>query len=192
MIRLQSWQLIGLMFMKNKMRQIVFLLLSAYCSLLTVNAQTPAVEKVEPPSWWTASSVKTVRMMIRGTNLSGARVESTNVSISVSNPKASANGHYLFFDLSIAETAKVGNFPIKITTAKGTVNAPFEIFQPLPRTGNYQGFLPDDVIYFLMPDRFADGDSSNNDPAKSKGLDASNMGRRYHGGDLQCVINNIS
>ena len=129
--------------------------------------------------------------MIRGTNLSGARVESSNASIRVSNPKASANGHYLFFDLSIAENARVGNFPIKITTAKGTTNAPFEIFQPLPRTGNYQGFLPDDVIYFLMPDRFADGDPSNNDPAKSKGLYDRKMGRSYHGGDLQGVINKL-
>ncbi len=177
--------------MKNKIQKIAFLLLTAYCSLLTVNAQTPTVEKVEPPSWWVNSSIKTVRMMIRGTNLSGAKVESSNASIRVSNPKASANGHYLFFDLLIAENARVGNFPIKIITAKGTANAPFEIFQPLPRTGNFQGFLPDDVIYFLMPDRFADGDPSNNDPAKSKGLYDRKMGRSYHGGDLQGVINKL-
>lgn len=177
--------------MKSKLHRIVFLLLAAYCFSLIASAQTPTVEKIEPPSWWIGSSLNTVRMMIRGTNLTGAKVESTNPSLRVSNPKTSANGHYLFFDLSIAENAKVGNFPIKITTASGTVNAPFEIFQQFPRTGNYQGFLPDDVIYFLMPDRFADGDPSNNDPAKSKGLYDRKMGRSYHGGDLQGVINKI-
>lgn len=162
-----------------------------FCQFSVVYAQTPTVERVEPPSWWIGSSLKTVRMMIRGTNLTGARVESANASVRVSNPKASANGHYLFFDLSIAENAKTGSSPIKITTASGAVSAPFEVFQQFPRTGNYQGFLPDDVIYFLMPDRFADGDPSNNDPAKSKGIYDRKMGRSYHGGDLQGVINKL-
>ena len=162
-----------------------------FCFFLSVNAQMPTVEKVEPPGWWTNSSIKTVRVMLRGTNLTGARVESSNPVIRVSNPKANANGHYLFFDLTIAENAKNGNYPIKITTAKGTTNAQFEIFQPLQRAGNYQGFLPDDVIYFLMPDRFADGDPTNNDPPKSKGLYDRKKGRHYHGGDLQGVINKL-
>ncbi|HEV7588265.1 MAG TPA: alpha-amylase family glycosyl hydrolase, partial [Longimicrobium sp.] len=48
----------------------------------------------------------------------------------------------------------------------------------------FQGFGPDDVIYLVMPDRFANGDPSNDDPAQSPGvLDRAN-GRRYHGGDL--------
>lgn len=176
--------------MKNKLHRIIILLLTAYCSLLAVYAQ-PTVEKVEPPSWWVSSSVKTVRVMLRGKDFQGAKVESANPAIRVSNPQASANGHYLFFDLSLAENAKVGKYSIKVTTAKGTANAPFEVFEPLPRYGNYQGFLPDDVIYFLIPDRFADGDSSNNDPAKSKGLYDRKMGRSYHGGDLQGVINKL-
>lgn len=180
--------------MKNKFINFGFLLLSVYCSLLIANAQ-PTVEKVEPPSWWTNSSIKTVRVMLRGKNLRfDKRVISANTPfLTVSNPKDSENGHYLFFDLKIAENAKPGKYKITIQGIALTDRAEFdfEIFQPLPRTGNYQGFLPDDVIYFLMPDRFADGDSSNNDPAKSKGLYDRKMGRSYHGGDLQGVINHL-
>ena len=177
--------------MRIKLRYIGFLLLIAYCSLLTVNAQTPTVEKIEPPNWWLNSSINPVRVMIRGKNLTGAKIESVNPAMTVSNPKASANGNYLFFDLAIKENAKVGDYQIKITTANGTANAPFGIFAMPPRLGNYQGFTPDDVIYFLMPDRFADGDTANNDPAKSKGLYDRAKGRHYHGGDLQGVIDKL-
>ncbi len=179
--------------MENKLKKIIFLLLTAYCSLLTVAAQTPTVEKVEPPSWWTNSSVKTVRVMLRGTNFSNnAKVLApVGSGLQAANMKASANGHYLFFDVNISESTRVGKYNFKIQTDKGATDAPFEIFQPLPRTGNFQGFLPDDVIYFLMTDRFSDGDASNNDPAKSKGLYDRKMGGSYHGGDLQGVINHL-
>ncbi len=177
--------------MKNKLYYLVFLLLTAYCSLLTVAAQTPTVEKVEPPNWWAASSIKSVRVLVRGANLTGATVQAVKSGVVVSNPKTSANGHYLFFDLAIKENAQVGDYPIKISTANGSVNAPFGVFTPAQRLGNYQGFTPDDVIYFLMPDRFADGDQTNNDPQKSKGLYDRKQGRFYHGGDLQGVINHL-
>jgi neopullulanase len=156
-----------------------------------VAAQTPTVEKIEPPNWWVGSTINPVRVMIRGKNLTGARVESGNSTITVANPKASANGNYLFFDLTIRENAKIGDYQIKITTAGGSVNAPFGIFTPQPRLGNYQGYTTDDVIYFLIPDRFADGDPSNNDPPKSKGLYDRKFGRHYHGGDLQGVIDKL-
>ncbi|CAN5517478.1 glycoside hydrolase family 13 protein [soil metagenome] len=178
--------------MKNKLRNSIFLILATYCLLLSVSAQSPTVEKIEPPNWWLNSTINPVRVMIRGKNFGGAKVESVNPAIAVSNPKTSANGNYLFFDLVIRENAKVGDYQMKITTASGMINAPFAIFTPPQRLGNYQGFTPDDVIYFLMPDHFSDGDPTNNDPKKSKGLFDRSKPRHYHGGDLQGVINKLA
>lgn len=161
------------------------------CSLLSVNAQIPTVEKVEPPSWWVGSTAAPVRVLIRGTNFRGATAKSQDAGIKVSNIKTSENGHYLFADVTVAENVRPGSYAIAITTATGTVSAPFAVFTAAPRLGNYQGYLPDDVIYFLMPDRFSDGDPSNNDPAKSKGLYDRSKTRRYHGGDLQGVIERL-
>ena len=158
---------------------------------LGIAAQQPFVEKVDPPNWWAGSTINPVRVLVRGSNLTGARVESATPGVTVSNPKTSANGHYLFFDLAISESVRVGDYQIKITTPTGTANAPFGIFNALPRYGNYSGFSTDDVIYFLMPDRFADGDPTNNDPAKSKGLYDRSKTRSYHGGDLQGVIDKL-
>lgn len=178
--------------MKNRLHYIAFLLLSAFCFLPAINAQTPTVEKIEPPNWWANYAVNPVRVLVRGANLNGANVVApSNSGLKAYNFRVSDNGHYLFFDVEIAPETKAGKYNFRIETKGGNVNAPFEIAQKLPRAGRFQGYTTDDVIYFLMPDRFADGDRSNNDPAKSKGLYDRTKGRRYHGGDFQGVIDKL-
>ena len=154
--------------------------------------QTPTVEKIEPPNWWANYSTGAVRVLVRGKNLSGANVVTpSNSGLKAYNFRNSDNGHYLFFDVEIGKAAKVGKYNLQIQTKGGNVNAPFEISPKIDRRNRFQGYTPDDVIYFLMPDRFADGDASNNDPAKSKGLYDRSKGRHYHGGDLQGLIDKL-
>lgn len=151
-----------------------------------------SVEKVDPPSWWTQSTINPVRVLIKGTGFTAAsRVGTTSPGITASNISVSANGHYLFADLRIAENVQPAEYRITVSSNGGTTSHPFTIFTPQPRLGNYNGFLPDDVIYFVFTDRFADGDPTNNDPAKSKGLYDRKKGRHYHGGDLQGVIDKL-
>nr|MDQ3373982.1 cyclomaltodextrinase N-terminal domain-containing protein [Acidobacteriota bacterium] len=114
--------------MKNKLHHFIFLLLIAYCSLLTANAQTPTVEKIDPPNWWANMTVNPVRVLVRGKNLSGAHVFSPlNSGLKAYNFRHSDNGHYLFFDVEIAPNTKAGKYNFKIETKNGFVNAPFEI-----------------------------------------------------------------
>lgn len=71
---------------------------------------------------------------------------------------------------------------MEITTAEGKVEAPFTVAPELPAGGRFQGFSTDDVMYLIMPDRFANGDPSNDDPEVSRGqFNRSNI-RAYHGG----------
>ena len=175
----------------RRFTSLAFFSVTIFGLTFSIFCQVPTVEKVEPPNWWVGSSVNPVRILIRGTGLGGARVDSGNTGLSISNISVNTNGHYLFADVRIAENVKPGDYPIKITTPSGTVSVPFSIFTPTQRMGNNQGFLPDDVIYLIMPDRFADGDLSNDDPAKSKGLFDRSKPRRYHGGDLQGIIEHL-
>jgi neopullulanase len=172
-------------------RLFFFLLLAAYCSPLNVQAQTPTVEKVEPPSWWANHSINPVRILIRGQNLKGARVTSSSRDIRAANFRTSENGHYLFVDLTIARNASIGKKNLRVAAPGGTTDFQFEISPKLTAQNRFRGFTPDDVIYFLLPDRFADGDPTNNDPPKSKGLYDRAKGRHYHGGDLQGLINRL-
>jgi glycosidase len=149
------------------------------------------VSKVEPPDWWANHSLNPVRVMLRGQNLGGARIEATGQGIKTGLVRVNEAGTYAFVDVFIERDARPGNRQLRVTTAAGSADASFRISEPLARAGRFQGFTPDDVIYFIMPDRFSDGDRSNNDPAKSPGLYDRSKGRYYHGGDFQGIIDHL-
>jgi glycosidase len=148
-------------------------------------AQAPVVEKVDPPDWWTRSTVNPVRVLVRGKHLTGARVRCTRVTCA--RVKVNQAGTYLFVDITIPGGAAPGNYPFRIVTAAGSAEVPFSLTARLPPRGRFQGFGPDDVIYLIMPDRFANGDSTNDQPAVSRNLVDRTKGRYYHGGDLAGV-----
>ncbi len=159
---------------------------------LTVAAQSPEILKVDPPSWWARSSVNPVRVMIRGRNFQGARVQVVGPGLRVVGaPKINERGTYIFVDVFIAATVPAGERSISVTTARGSVRAPFEVLPALNRAGRFQGFSPEDVMYLIMIDRFADGDMSNNDPPQSRGIYDRTNKFYYHGGDLQGVIDRL-
>ena len=155
-------------------------------------AQTPKVVKIDPPGWWRSHSINPVRVLMQGSNLQGARVQSLTKDLRIGPIKTNAAGTYLFADLQLTNLARPGNHTLKITTQNGTTEVLFPVMDPLQRAGRFQGFSTDDVVYLIMIDRFADGDTSNNDPPQSRGLyDRANK-FYYHGGDLQGVIDRLS
>jgi glycosidase len=154
-------------------------------------AAPPEVVKVEPPSWWPGHSIDPVRLLVRGKNLAGAEVRSAGPGLTAGAVKVNAAGTYLFVDVAIDAKAKPGARVLHLRTAGGEAEVPLELLAPLPREGRFQGFSPDDAIYLLMPDRFSNGDVSNDDPAVSKGLLDRTKGRFYHGGDLRGVIDRL-
>jgi len=166
------------------------------CVLLCVNpclvfAQGPEILKVDPPSWWPLTQLNPVRLMIRGRNLQGARVKVIGLGIDIGTTRTNERGTYLFVDVGIANDAAPGKRAILITTPRGSTRAEFEILPALNRVGRFQGFSPDDVVYLIMIDRFADGDPSNNDPPQSRGIYDRKNKFYYHGGDLQGVIDRL-
>jgi neopullulanase len=146
------------------------------------NAQTPTVEKVEPPNWWVGHSINPVRVLVRGRNLTGARATCGRLTCGV--PKVSSAGTYAFVDVTIPAGTPAGSYPLTLRTQTGTVAAPFTVSPALSRAGRFQGWGPQDVVYLIMPDRFANGDTTNDDPAKARGLHDRTKARYYHGGDL--------
>ena len=164
----------------------IFILAAICCFCFLVAAgQSPQVEKIEPPNWWANHSINPVRILVRGANFQGAQITSANKFLKVANVRVNSRGDYLFFDVAVAANAKVGKYVFEVSTASGKTNVPFEISAPLDVSKNFQGITNDDVIYLLMPDRFADGDVSND-----KDVDRANP-RSWHGGDIRGVINHL-
>ena len=56
-----------------------------------------------------------------------------------------------------------------------------------PTAGKFQGLSQSDVLYFIMPDRFANGDPTNDQPADAPGSWDRSEPRAYHGGDLRGI-----
>ena len=154
-------------------------------------AQAPIVRKIEPPNWW-VNYTPELTVLLTGENLSGARVESSTHGVKVEGAQPSANGHYLFVHLSLSTTLKSGDAHLIVKSKDGS--APFQI-RLLARAdsrGHFEGFSRDDVIYLIMPDRFADGDPSNDRPTNdgptgSAGVYDRSQPKAYHGGDLRGV-----
>jgi len=159
-------------------------------AIVVALAATPEVTKVEPPGWWPGHSLNPVRVLVRGRNLAGARVAAT-AGLRAGNVRVNEAGTYLFADVTIAARAAPRQETLRVTTPAGTAQAPFDVMPPLPRDGRFQGFSAEDVVYEIMPDRFADGDPGNDDPPKSKGLFDRARKRYYHGGDLKGIIDRL-
>ena len=130
--------------------------------------------------------------MVRGKNLAGARVSSSNPALRASRVSVNERGSYLFVDVDINRTARPGDYQLFVDTENGRASIPFRLESPLDTPNNFQGITTDDVIYLIMIDRFADGDPANNTPKDSppEANDRNNP-RGFHGGDLRGIINQL-
>lgn len=150
----------------------------------------PQIQRVEPPSWWAGHSHNPVRLLLTGEALAQAMLHAPP-GFRVDRVTVSTNGTYLFADLHIPADAPVGPVPLRVTTPTGERAVPFEILAPLDAQTNFLGFSPDDVIYLIMIDRFANGDPANDDPPVSAGLHNRRKARYYHGGDLRGILQRL-
>src|SRR5215210_127711 len=92
----------------------------------------PSVTKVEPPDWWAGHSVNPVRVLLRGQNLGGARVEAVGQGIRTGLVRVNESGTYAFVDVFIERDAKPGNRLLRVTTALGSADTNFGVAEPLP------------------------------------------------------------
>ncbi|WP_321477942.1 alpha-amylase family glycosyl hydrolase [uncultured Paludibaculum sp.] len=150
---------------------------------LTAAAQPPTLNKIEPPDWFTAEAAQRQLIVLSGTQLQGVRIECAS-PLQAGPAEINRSGTHVLFDLTIPAAAKPGRYPCSARNPAGTASIPFELSAPLPTAGRFQGFSNDDVIYLIMPDRFANGDPSNDDPRTSPGLFDRKHRRYYHGGDF--------
>jgi hypothetical protein len=147
----------------------------------------PVVEKVEPPNWWTPHTWRTVQLLLTGKELRGAKVSTASRGFAIDVRAASDDGRYLFVYLTLGRNVQPGAHRFRVESATGSTQFQFRLDRPLDPRGRYQGFGPDDVIYLIMPDRFANGDPSNDSPPEfNRPADRSNP-RAYHGGDLRGI-----
>ena len=148
----------------------------------------PSVQETDPPNWW--SNLPNPMLLLHGKNLRDAHVSTSVPGISVRRSRISSNGHWAFVWLDIA-SAPAQHFDLIVRTPGGKTRVPYELDARHAPTDGFQGFSSADVMYLIMPDRFADGDPSNDRLPHSEGTyDVSNP-RAYHGGDLRGIQDHL-
>lgn len=155
------------------------------------NANAPVITKVEPPSWWTNLTPE-VMLLLSGRNLEATHANCNVPSVVVERTQSAAGGNYLFVWLKIALDAKSGTVVCRLTTPNGNTSFELPLASRTPKLGRNQGVSPEDVIYLIVPDRFANGDPSNDEPVDGRGSHDRSNPRAYHGGDLRGIREHLS
>jgi glycosidase len=150
------------------------------------NANAPVVTKVEPPSWW-INLKPDVMLLLSGHHLEATHVVCNLTSVLVERTQATAGGDYLFVWIKIGSETKSGTAVCRITTPTGATSFELPLAARAMKLGKFQGLSQGDVIYLIMPDRFANGDPTNDEPADAPATHNRSIPRAYHGGDLRGI-----
>ena len=152
----------------------------------SANPDAPVVKKVEPPNWWVGLTPD-VMLLLSGKNLQATHVSCNLQEVVASRTQSSGNGDYLFVWLKFAADLHSGTAVCRITTPHGETSFELPLAARSQILGRNQGITLDDVIYLIMPDRFADGDPLNDEPAEFPGSHDRGKPRAFHGGDLRGI-----
>ena len=154
-------------------------------------AQDFSIDKIEPPNWWSGMKYNQLQLMVYGQNLSGINVFTESDSFQIDSIQASENSNYTFVDLTIPENIKQGDYHLYFTNHTDTIAFTFPIYNRRNSTNSFKGFNSSDIIYLITPDRFVNGDTTNDDIPGM--IDRYNPGSPSgrHGGDIQGIIDKL-
>lgn len=170
----------------------ILILLFIFCSRQS-HGQLAALERIEPMFWFTGMHNSKVQLLVHGKNISKAEIRLSYPGVSIEKINKVENPNYLFIDLFISPDARPGKFLISFS-GKGIKKSKYtyELRSRNNSPDRIQGVDASDFIYLIMPDRFANGDTSNDViPGMSETVLKRDSMYYRHGGDLQGIINNL-
>ncbi|RAV31038.1 glycoside hydrolase family 13 protein [Sinomicrobium soli] len=167
------------------MKKILYTLI--FLNTLFLAAQK--LERVEPPFWWSGMQRNSLQLMLYGDDIAGYTPEMEGIA--VSNVRKTENPNYLFVTIDTKGVAG-GEYTLRLKKGKRQVaEYTYEFREREEGSALRKGFDSSDVMYLIMPDRFANGNPDNDSaPGLAEKADRSKQGGR-HGGDIQGIIDHI-
>lgn len=155
---------------------------------IAVSAQT--IERVEPLNWWIGMETP-LQLMFYGEELSDFDVRCETPGVRVTEITKVENPNYLFVDILIDSEAKAGEYRFVLDNGVERLRYPYRLEDRREGSANRESFSSKDVLYLLMPDRFANGDPSNDniDGCPDRLNREDSHGR--HGGDIAGIIDHL-
>lgn len=164
----------------------IFGLLLLSCSFAFAQA-----DRVEPPFWWSGMQNPELQIMFYGKNIAQYHPSVSN-NIVIKNVVKTENPNYVFVTIDTKNIpASELTFSFKNNKDKIAFTQKYSLKQRRENSAQRESFDSSDLIYLIMPDRFANG-NPNNDTNKSlnEKADRNTPGGR-HGGDIDGIIKNL-
>ena len=166
----------------------IFVVLTLIVALPAVGQQ---LTKIEPASWWRGMELDTVEFMVYGKDIS--ELTAVGKELMVIGSTALESPNYLFVEVVIADDTRIGKHKLLFKDQKGRQKGTLaiEVLEREEGSAKRKGFSSADFIYLITPDRFRNGDPSN-DQVKGmlEGPNREFIGGR-HGGDLAGIIESL-
>jgi glycosidase len=172
------------------MKKIIYLLF--LIQSLTAFSQEKSIT-IEPMNWWVGMKNPNLQLVIMGDNIKGGQIKSTRLGLKVIKTHNADSPNYLFVDVLIDKSAKAGEYPLQLfKEGKLLTTINYSLQARVSGSKDRESFSSKDAIYLITPDRFANGDKSNdtNPAMKETDLDRSKLYAR-HGGDIQGIIDHL-
>ena len=171
----------------------LFLLLAITAQTITMNAAKLTIDRIEPTDWFVGMKNPHVQLMVYGKDIATVKEVTTDYAgVRIDSIVRLDSPNYLLIYMNVRD-AQPGTMtlafeiPGKKPTAKGKViKVDYQLKAREMAGTERRGFDISDVLYLLMPDRFAQGENHN---PQVKGMRAYREDRSQpslrHGGDLE-------
>jgi len=174
--------------MKQKLLFIIIIIL-AFAKLPSYSQ----IERVEPPNWWVGMKSNDLQLMIYGKDISTSIVLVDYPGVSLVSLEKTDNPNYLFLNFEIGNETLPGTMELIFQKKKGkAIKHKYSLLKRDSGSANRNGFDNSDVMYLLMPDRFANGNPENDiiKEMRETVVDRKDI-TGLHGGDIKGVSNNL-
>lgn len=168
-----------------------FTLISLLTVLLCQSAFAIDIKNLDPAFWWAGMKNTELQILMYGENIAGCDVQTNSRTAKIKNIVKLENPNYLllYLDLSTAQPEK---FDILLTRGNEKKLVPYELRERKAGSSQREGFNSTDVLYLIMPDRFANGDPTNDviGGMRESKIDRSGQYAR-HGGDFKGIADHL-
>jgi len=172
------------------LRNIIFFSLIFFTTSLL--AQKVKFDKIEPPFWWTGMKHPELQLMVHGENIATSKPEFSYPGVTLAGSTSVENPNYLFLDLLIGKDALPGNFNINFRLGKKIIiTYTYQLLARESDAAQHKGFDESDIIYLVFPDRFVNGDTTNDSHPAMLEKAVRSIPDSRHGGDLKGVMDKL-
>ena len=147
------------------------------------------IDRVEPPFWWSDMNLSEVQIMFYGKNISQNEVSVSN-GLTIKNVQKTENPNYLFVTVD-TKNVTAQEFVFTFKNGKNTYTQNYSLKARKENSKYRKSYDSSDVIYLIMPDRFANGNPNNDNSKSTKEISNRSLPGGRHGGDIEGLIKNL-